>query len=302
MAAGERVTYRAVLRNREFAAILVSQALSIFGDQVARIALAVLVFERTGSALAASATYGVAFISYMVAGPMLSTLADRYPRRTIMVAADVGRAVVVAVLAIGGLPLPAVFALITLQGVLAPAFDSARSASLPQILLGDAYVKGSALYNIAFQGTQVVGFLAGGALLTSFSVSRVLAFDAGTYLISAGAILGVLLARPSATEPASSRGIVHDTVAGVRVVWYDSRLRRLLAFSLLGAAVVAAPEGLAIPVASELGGASLAAGILTASIPAGFVVGTLLVLSVPSHRRVRLLPVLTALSAVPLVA
>jgi MFS family permease len=299
VSAEDRVTYRSVLANREFTAILLSQTLSVLGDQVARIALALVVFEKTHSALAASATYGAAFLSYMLAGPVLSALADRFARRGVMVTSDVVRALIVAALAAWQPPVPIVFVAIVLLGIAGPAFDSARSATLPDLLPGDAYVKGNALYNVAFQGAQVIGFLLGGALLTSFTPGQVLAFDAGTYLVSAGAILGMVLSRPAVgeREPTS---VFEDTLLGVRLVLGNPTLRTLLGFALLGTAVVAAPEGLAIPIAAELKGTTFAAGLLTASVPAGFVVGTFLVLRVTPTRRPRLLAPLTALSAAPL--
>lgn len=302
MTGGERVTYRSVLANREFTAILLSQSLSVLGDQIARLALAYLVFNETGSAFAASATFGVSFLSYLLGGPVLSTLADRFPRLTIMVSSDVARAATVLLLAVRGLPLPVLYALIATLGLLAPAFDSARSATLPDILPGDAYVTGNALYNLCFQGVQVAGFLAGGALLSQVTVSQVLIVDAATFLISAGVLLFAVAFRRPVNFSTDSRGIWRDSLAGVRVVANEPALRQLLTFALLGVAVIAAPEALAVPIASEHGGGSLDAGILTASIPAGFVLASFAVLRVPAHRRLRLLAPMTALSAIPLLA
>ena len=55
-----RTSYRQVFAVREFRAIFLAYGLSILGDQVARIAVSLLVFERSHSALAATATYQVA--------------------------------------------------------------------------------------------------------------------------------------------------------------------------------------------------------------------------------------------------
>ena len=63
-----------------------------------------------------------------------------------------------------------------------------------------------------------------------------------------------------------------------------------------------APEGLAVPVADELGGGARAVGLLTASVPAGFLVGSFLVLRVPPDRRPSLLQGLALLSAAALLA
>jgi MFS family permease len=299
VAAGERVTYRAVLRNREFAAILVSQAISLVGDQIARIALAAVVFDRSHSALAASSTFAVSYVTYLIGGPILSSLSDRNQRRTVMIVSDIGRGAVVIALAVFELPLVGIFALIVLLSAFAPAFDSARGATLPEVLKGEAYIKGNALCNLVFQAAVVGGFVAGGALLAGVGERRALLADASTFLVSAGVLLATLSARqnPAVVE---RKSLIRDTADGFRLVASNPTLRRLLGYALLGAIAVAAPESLAIPVARSLGGSSVEAGILTASIPAGFIVGSFVILRLPPHERPRLLPWLVVLSVAPL--
>ena len=63
-------------------------AQSQIGDQLASVALSVLVFDRTGSGLATAATYALTFLPAVVGGIVLTGLADRYPRRTLIVACD----------------------------------------------------------------------------------------------------------------------------------------------------------------------------------------------------------------------
>ncbi len=294
-----RSPYRAVLANREFVAILVSQALSTTGDQIARIAIAILAFERTGSALVASATYAVSYLTWLIGGPFLSSLADRFPRRTVMVLSDVGRAGLVSILIVDAMPLPVVFAVLLGAGLLAPPFDSARSATLPDLLPGDLYVTGSLVINLMYQGAQVVGFAVGGALVALLGTQTAIALDAATYVVSALALVAFVRQRPAAaTEP--SRGVLQDTRAGLRVVRDNPRMRRLLVYALLAMAIVIAPEGVAVVVAHRLGGADTAAGLLTASVPLGFLIGGFVLLRVDARKREALLPALCVVSAVPL--
>lgn len=290
-----RVTYREVLRVREFRAIFVSQGLSLLGDQIARIAVALLVFDRTGSAFAASATFACGYLTWLLGGPVLSTLADRYPRLTVMVACDLGRALLVGLLVIPDLPLPAVFALLVAAGLLAPPFDSARSATLPDVLPGEPYVVGNALMNVVVQGGQVLGFLAGGALVATVGVGRALLLDSATFLVSGGLLLLWVKNRP--TTRTQRRGLLGDTADGIRVVARSPRLRRLLAIALVGMATVIAPEGLAVAVADDLGHGAVAAGWLTASIPLGFLIGSAFVLRLPASDRERLMVPMAAWSA-----
>jgi len=294
-----RVTYREVLGMREFRAILLSQGLSTLGDQVTRVAVALLVFQRSGSAFAASATYACSYLTWLVGGTPLSAFADRYPRRAVMVVSDVARAGLVVLLAIPGLPLVVVFALLVLTGFLAPPFDSARSALLPDLLPGDRYVVGNALMNGAFQGGQVAGFLVGGALVAAVSYRGALLVDAATFVVSAAVLLLVVPAG-ARTERDGRTSLLRETVEGVRAVAGNPRLRWLLAYALLSTAVAIPAEGLAVAVASSLGRGSVAVGALTATIPAGFLLGSVVVLRVEPSRRVRLLPVLALLGSAPL--
>lgn len=295
------MTYRSVLANREFAALLVSQTLSLLGDQITRIAVAVLVFSKTDSALAAAATFATSYLTYLAVGPILSSVADRYDRRVVMVLSDLARAAVVAVLATAHVPLAALFLLLVALSAVTPAFDSARGATLPDVLPGESYVRGNALANVAFQSAQICGFLTGGALLAATSARQALLIDCASFLVSAGAVLGTLRSRPL---PARDEGtsLWRETLEGFRIVAQHPRLRKLLAFALLSAMAVSAPEALAVPVAHSAGGGTVAAGLLTATIPAGFVLASFLILRVDSERRERLLPALVLLSAVPLMA
>lgn len=282
----------------EFRALLASSLLSVLGDQVARIAVALLVFGRTGSPFAAAATYACSLLPWLVAGPLLSALADRLPRRRLMVLSDLARAVLVALLLLPGVPLPAVFVVLLLVGLASPAFDAAKSAVLTEVLPGESYLVGNALQNVTVQFAQVTGFLVGGAAVALTGTNGALALDAATFLVSA-ALLGTFVqARPLPAREAAS--LLSDTVAGVSLVAGDPLLRRMLAFGLLAALVTIAPEGLAVPVAAQLGGGPVTAGLLTAALPAGFLLGSVVVLKVPSGRRPALLPLLVAFSGVAL--
>lgn len=295
--ASGRVTVREVLGVREFRALLGSSALSFVGDQVARIAVALLVFGRTGSSFAAAATYACSYLTWLIGGPVLATLADRLPRRRLMIVCDLLRAALVATLVLPHVPLLLVFGVLLLVGVLSPPYDAAKSAVLPEVLTGDQYVVGSALQGTVFQAGNVAGFLVGGAVVAVTSIRGALLIDAVSFLLSA-VLLTAVRERPLPERLAAS--LLSDTRAGVLLVVRDRELRRLLAYGLLGALVMVAPEGLAVPVAVELGGGPLTAGLLTAAVPAGFLLGSLLVLRLPPARRLALLPRLVVVSAVAL--
>lgn len=183
---------------------------------------------------------------------------------------------------------------------MAPPFNAARAGTLPDVLPGEQYVVGNAVLNVVFQGAQVLGFVAGGLLVATVSTRGALAVDAATFAVSTLTVLLGVHARPAAQDATSRGSLLADTAAGVRAVRSEPLLVRLLVLAVLGVAAGIAPEGLAVPVASALHHGEIAAGVLTACVPAGFLLGSIAVLRVPAERRVRLLPRLVALSCVPL--
>src|SRR6202012_4768518 len=100
-----RTTFRDVFADGEFRAIWLAEFASIAGDQFARVALTVIVYQRTGSPLLTALTYAMTYLPWLVGGLFLSDLADRFPRRTVMIAADVARMLLVAAMAVPGMPL-----------------------------------------------------------------------------------------------------------------------------------------------------------------------------------------------------
>ena len=298
-----RTPYREVLADREFRALWLADGLSVLGDQVARIAVALLVLDRSGSAFAASATYACSYLTWLVGGPFLSSVADRFRRRRVMVRCDLLRMVLIAALALPGVPLWSVFAVLVLVGLLSPPFEAARSSLLAELLTGERYVVGNALTNAVAQAGQFVGFVAGGAAVVAVGVQGALLANAGTFALSALLLTVRVRERPvaRAAEP-TAPGRWSEAGAGFALVARTPRLRGLLAWGVLSAGAVIAPEGLAVAVAHEAGRGAFAAGVLTASVPAGFLLGSWAVLRIPAERRERLFPLLVTMSCVPLLA
>ena len=123
-----KTTFRDVFAVAEFRALWGAQLLSVIGDQLARVALTVLVYDRTRSALLAAITFVASIVPTFVGGVTLAWLADRYPRRAVMIACDLARCALVLVMAIPGVPLAGLVALLFLVTLVGAPFTSARAA------------------------------------------------------------------------------------------------------------------------------------------------------------------------------
>src|SRR6266704_4274286 len=192
-----KTTFRDVFAVAEFRALWGAQLLSVIGDQLARVALTVLVYDRTRSALLAAITFVASIVPTFVGGVMLAWLADRYPRRGVMIVCDQARCALVLVMAIPGMPLAGMVALLFLVTLVGAPFTSARAAIYPDVLAGDRYVLGVAVTITTYQFAQVIGFAAGGAIVGFFGIRLSLIIDAVTYAVSALIIQAWIRSRPA---------------------------------------------------------------------------------------------------------
>ena len=260
-----RATFRDVFAVREFRALWFSEILSVAGDRLALVALTLLVYERTRSPLFAALTYAAGYLPWVIGGLFLSDLADRRPRRTVMVACDAVRAVLVAAMAVPGVPLVALVALLFATTMFTPPFESARAAITPEILQGERYVLGAAVAQTTFLAAQVAGAVGGGIAVAFIGTQRALAVDSATFVLS-GLLIGLgIRARPAAARPGTVQSSPWARIGqGFRLVFGDPALRTLLLFGWL-VVFYTVPEGVAAPYAEKLGGGPIATGLVLAS-------------------------------------
>ena len=293
-------TYREVFAVPEFRPLFGTFLLSTAGDELARVALTVLVYQRTSSPLLSALTFAISHFPWLIGGPFLSTLADRLPRHRVLIATDVVRAVVLGLMAIPGMPLLLLLGLLLLVSLCAPPFESARSALMADVLDGDRYAVATSLTTVTLQVAQVVGFLVGGALV-ALHPSLALGIDAATFAVSALWLSARLERRPAPAPAAGGVSLWRDTAAGLRFIRGTRRMLAIMAVLWIGALFANAWEGIAAPLATELDRGSMVIGVLLAANPAGVVVGGLLLgRLVPPRRRERLVVPLVVLSLVPL--
>jgi MFS family permease len=298
-------SFRDALAVGEFRVLWLAHAQSRLGDQLARVALAVLVFARTSSALLTALTYALTLLPPLVSAPLLSGLADRHPRRTVLVTTDLCRAGLVGLMAVPAVPLAAIAVLLVVMVSLQPLYSAARNAMLPRVLEGDRYTVGLGLVNVTDNVVQVAGFGFGGVLLGLLSPHAALGIDAATFVVSVLLVrLGTSphqpLHEPAAAQPASARGTRRSIVGGAALVWSDARLRTLALLVWLYGFYVT-PEGVAAPYARQLGAGTAAVGLLMAADPVGAGIGAVLVSRwVRPANRPRLIGPLAVLTGVPL--
>ena len=216
--------------NNEFRSFWAGQLISLFGDEITLIALpllAVLLLHAEAQQMGYLAAAGLApnLLFALHAGAWVDR---RGRRRQVMMAADIGRAVLLATIpvafALGGLTMIQLYAVAFLMGTLTVLFSVSYSALFVSIVPRDRYVEGNAI----MQGSRAFSFVGGpsigGLLVQVFSAPFALLADAASFLVSA-----FFLGRISTTEPPIAERGHGQVVAGARFIAQSPVVRAALA-------------------------------------------------------------------------
>ena len=293
---GERATFRDVFAVAEFRALWAAQLLSVMGDQLARVAVTVLVYDRTHSALLAGVTFAASVVPVFVGGVALSGIADRRPRRQVIISADLASGALVAAMAVPGIPLAELILLLAAVTMVGGLFLAARAAIYPDILRGDRYVLGTAVTMTTFQFAQVVGFATGGIAVAFLGMRISLLTDAATFAASALVIRTCVRAHPVAPAGRASGamsirekvagagaagpgrrdrpGLAAEATACLRLVFSTPAMRTPMLFGWL-CAFYEIPEGVAAPLARGVGGGAATVGLILAAQALGSTAGAI---------------------------
>lgn len=294
------------LRSRDFRLLWGGQTISLLGDGAFLVALGWKSYSLTGSkstlALVLMA-HGTAMLATLLIG---GALADRYPRRTLMISSDVARlAVMVALAAIdvaGQLDLGLLIALAVCYGLGDGFFYPAFGGIVPLVVDQHHVASANALIGLSRQGAFVAGPALAASLYGLAGSASVFAFNAASFVVAA---VLMLAARPRAFEPEPPKGTLREIADGIRFVagvpWLWISIF-LASFILM---IAMAPYTALLPafVQEQYGGGVGAYGALFTVQSLGMAVGSLVFGQVnPRSRRVIVMYLLFALNDVCVVA
>jgi MFS family permease len=290
-----------VLGQSEFRLVFVGQLLSTLGDAAATIAVAFAVLELGGSASALGAVLAARYLPLAAFLLISGAVADRVPRRRLMLASDVLRAVTQGILAVlfltGTAQLWEVIVLQVVYGTAEAFFSPALSGLLPQLVSGDRLQSANALLRMTFDLSVVIGPSLGAVLVAQYAAGSAVAADAATFAVSALLLLRLRAGRQCSREPTRvSFG------ADLRDGWREVRSRRWLWLSIGNTTLFSALAMPAILVLGpelarrELGGIG-AWAILVGAFGGGALAGSIVSLRLRSPRPAAAIAVLVALAA-----
>lgn len=288
-------TYRTLLRDAELRAVLGADVCSMLAMIVGDIALTVLVYQRTSSPLLAALTFAIAFVPMGLGAVLLGGVGRTRPSRDVLVVCEVTATALVGLMAVPGLPVAAILALLGVKGVVDPVFRGTRAATLPEIVGDEGFPLARSLLRLVSQNMQLVGFAVGGVTLVFVSSTQALAAAALGYAVSAVILLVGTRRRPPVAGAAALRPLRE-----LRRLFATPGMAPVVLMMWLPGFFAVAPEALANPYAASIGGGPAAVGFLLSGLPIGTVVGEAIVgTRVPPALRTRLVVPLAAVGFLP---
>jgi hypothetical protein len=247
------------LEESEFRLLWLGQATSALGSSLVPVALAFAVLELTGSASALGLVLATSFGSRVVFLLLGGVVADRLPRQSVMLAADLLRTgsqtVVAALLVTGHARLWHLIVLFALFGAGDAFFSPASTGLVADVVRADRLQQANALMSLSRSVAFVAGPTISGLLVAGVGAGWVFAIDAATFAVSS---LSLGLLSPASATSGAPRASV---LAELRRGWLEVRSRTwvwttVLLFSLSNLAI--APLFVLGPLVAKesLGGAS----------------------------------------------
>jgi len=223
-------------RHPDFLRLWLSETVGAFGRQVTGLALPTVAILLLGAGPFEMGILGaLSVLAFPVLGLLVGVWADRWRRRPIMVAANLGR-----MIALGSIPSAFVFGVLHLYqlyvvaaivGVFTVFFDVAYQSYLPSLVDRADLVEGNAKLEVSQSGAQVAGPALAGFLIQAIGAAKAIAVDAGAFLTSAVVLLSIRKPepKPSPSSSDSDPNFIGELKEGAQVVTKNPVLTRIAA-------------------------------------------------------------------------
>ena len=274
---GGNFSYSQLARLPSFRRLWLGDLASQTSDRMAFVAITVLAYTESESALGLSLVIGAYFFPAVVLGIAGGIAADRFPRRTMMVAADgvrVAIALAMAVLGAGAWLLPMVLAFSSLTQLFYPA----RQAAIPPLVPARALLPANAAISVNLILGFAIGPAVGGAVMSYAGAGAALVVASAVMALGVGLVASIPepgIRTRSATPGASVGATLRDGLASVRghaVLWQGLALIGFVMFAVGGGAV-----GLVVLGADRLGLGDEGFSVLLSALGVGTLVGSLVI-------------------------
>jgi DHA3 family tetracycline resistance protein-like MFS transporter len=269
------------LRHRDFRLLWTGQTLTLLGSFVSNVAYPFQILQLGGSAIELGALASIYTGSTLVFLLLGGAIADRVPRRMLIVITELASGLISGAIALlgyaGALQIWHLYVAVALFGAATSFSVPAIGALIPELVPEEILVPGNAIRGLSRQASRTGGPVIGGLLVALSGPAAAFAFDALTFFVSALAVM-FIRARPILpSKPATS--VFADIREGFAFVFATQWLWvTIFGWSLINAGFISAfVVGLPLLVTKTLGLGAVAFGFITAAMGVGEAVGAALI-------------------------
>lgn len=222
---GERIRqhpYVRLARDARFSTFWLAGTISVFGDRLHQIALAVMVLAVTGSAMQTGFVFLAATLPNLFLGPIAGTFVDRWDQKRVMIASDLIRAgLVLSLPFVADINIWLVYPVVFIVTTVSLFFRPAKAAIVPRIVRREDLTPANGAMWTGETLADIAGYPLAGVFVAFLGTNLALAFwfDAMTYIFSAVLLAGLVI--PPVVREASSRvrGAIDSFIEEMRVGW-----------------------------------------------------------------------------------
>lgn len=265
----------------DFLRFWIGQTISNLGSSITLLAIPLLIYERTESALYLSLASISNLLPYLLFGLVIGAWVDRVDRKRLMIWTDIARTIVICTIPLlawlDSLPVAWIFAVAFVNSTLSIAFNSAEFAAIPSLVSNDDLVTANGRIQASYAGATVIGPLLAGLMAGVISIEMVLLIDGLSYLASAASLALVRARFNAAKADGPQTTIRKDIVEGLRYVFGHPVLRAIsLMMALFNFIGVTFMDQLVLFSKERLGAGESQVGLLFSAGSVGIIVLSLL--------------------------
>jgi MFS family permease len=255
-----------------------AQSISTIGSALTSLAASILVFRITGSALSVGLMLMATAAPSIFVGLIAGVFVDRFDRKRIMIAADLLRAVLVALIPfLIPFGIAWLYIIVMLSSAVTQFYEPAHESVVPELAPDEELAAANSMMAISSFGFTTVGFAAAGLIASRFSIEAAFYLDALSFVLSAACVALIRIAPIQADDTTTIGVVVQNLRAGGKFLMENANLRSLLILSIPVSIVFGLQNALLLPFALKaLHATEFEYGLQEGLTSVGFVIGSLM--------------------------
>jgi MFS family permease len=268
----------APLRVVNYRWLWIGQFVSMIGDKIHQIAMAMLVYSVTGSMFQMGLMLGITLLPAALFGLLAGVYVDRWDRRITMIVADLVRAILVATIPfVARFGVGWVYAIAFVVSTVSLFFVPAKRAMIPDLVPADELMAANSLDDTSEAVAEFAGLAVGAGIVATLGSAAAFGIDAVSFIFSAIMISRISIQAVQAAETVAA-SVWAEAAEGLRYIWKSAVLRDLIGVYALAAVFAAGSIAVVYALALQRYNAGApGVALLDAAITAGTIVGALAV-------------------------